>query len=448
MRVVREAALRTAKMDALVREAVFGLGQSRDHAQWLIWEIGQSVGVQPASIHDLYMARSRGEIGGFTVPAINVRAMAYDTARAIFRVAAGIGAGAFILELARSEMAYTDQRPREFAAVMIGAALREGFRGPLFLQGDHFQVNAAHFAIDPVGEIAAVKQLAQEAIASGFYNIDVDTSPLVDLGQPSLDEQQRPNYEAAADIAAYVREIEPRGTTIALGGEIGEVGAHNSTVAELRAFGTGFAHALERRAGAAPGLAKVSVHTGTMHGGIVQPDGSLADLTPDVAMLTELSRVARTEFGMGGAVQHGASTLPSDIFHQFARAETAEIHLATRFQNILFDSIPGELRQRAYRWLDANAGADRRPADTDAQFYYRARKRALGPFKRELWDLPDIEKDRIADEYDRALGALFAQLGIAGTRDIVTAHVRPAVQHRRRVPDGRATPARGTKAAG
>ena len=43
-------------------------------------------GIRPASIHDLYLAMGRGEAGGFTVPAINVRAMAYDTARAVVRV--------------------------------------------------------------------------------------------------------------------------------------------------------------------------------------------------------------------------------------------------------------------------------------------------------------------------------------------------------------------------
>ena len=32
---------------------------------------------------------------------------------------------------------------------MLAAALREGFRGPVFIQGDHFQVNAKKYAVDP-----------------------------------------------------------------------------------------------------------------------------------------------------------------------------------------------------------------------------------------------------------------------------------------------------------
>ncbi|HVZ78662.1 MAG TPA: aldolase, partial [Gemmatimonadaceae bacterium] len=136
------APLASEAMDLLARAAVFGDEHTRTHARWLLWELGQEVGVRPASIHDLYAARGRGEVHGFTVPAINVRGAAYDTARSIFRTAIAMQAGAFILEIARSEIAYTDQRPAEYVAVMIAAALREGFRGPLFIQGDHFQVNA------------------------------------------------------------------------------------------------------------------------------------------------------------------------------------------------------------------------------------------------------------------------------------------------------------------
>ncbi|MGH7635593.1 MAG: class II fructose-bisphosphate aldolase, partial [Gemmatimonadaceae bacterium] len=200
--VRNESALRTDRMDALVRQAVFGEGQAKDHAQWMIWETAQAVGVRPASIHDLYKARGRGEVHGFTVPAINVRGMAYDTARAIFRTAVRMHAGAFILEIARSEIAYTGQRPTEYVTVMLAAALREGFRGPVFIQGDHFQVNAKKFAADPTGEVAAVKQLALEAVSAGFYNIDVDTSTLVDISLPTLDAQQERNYETAAEITA------------------------------------------------------------------------------------------------------------------------------------------------------------------------------------------------------------------------------------------------------
>jgi fructose/tagatose bisphosphate aldolase len=349
-------------MDSLARLAVFGDAEEKESARWLIWELGQAVGARPASIQELYLARGRGEIHGFTVPAINVRAMAYDTARSIFRTAIRMKAGAFILEIARSEIAYTDQRPAEYVAVMLAAALREGFRGPVFIQGDHFQVNAKKFAADPRAEVDAVKALANEAIHAGFYNIDIDTSTLVDISKPDLDQQQKLNYEVGIDILKTVRDLDPEGVTISVGGEIGEVGSHNSTVEELRAYMDGLNRNLPR---GMKGVSKISVQSGTSHGGVVLADGSIADVKLDLDTLERLSKVAREEYGLAGAVQHGASTLPDSAFHNFPKRETAEIHLATNFQNMLFDNVPTELRGEMYEWLRENAKDERKPSDSD-----------------------------------------------------------------------------------
>jgi fructose/tagatose bisphosphate aldolase len=429
--VVREADLATSKMDELVHEAVFGAGEARDSARWLIWEIGAAVGVRPASINGLYAARGRGEVHGFTVPAINVRGAAYDTARSIFRTAKKLNAGAFLLEIARSEIGYTDQRPAEYVAVMLAAALREGFRGPVFIQGDHFQVNAKKFAVDPNGEVAAVKQLALEAITAGFYNIDVDTSTLVDLSQTDLPSQQRLNYETCVDIAKYIRELQPKGVTISVGGEIGEVGSHNSTVEELRAFMDGFNRTLAAQcAPGTDGLSKISVQSGTSHGGVVLPDGSIADVALDLDTLERLSKEARERYGLAGAVQHGASTLPDGAFHNFPRTETAEIHLATNFQNMLFDHLPPALRGEIYEWLRENAKDERKATDTDEQFFYKTRKKALGPFKRRLWDLPDDVKALIAKAYDAKFEFLFTQLAVGDTTEAVHQHVKAVRLHR------------------
>ena len=425
--VSRDASLASPAMDRLVRAAVFGEGDEKEHARWLIWELGQAVGTRPASIHDLYMARGRGEIHGFTVPAINVRGMAYETARAIFRTAIAMNAGAFILEIARSEIAYTEQRPAEYVASMLGAALREGYRGPVFIQGDHFQVNAKKYASEPTAEVDAVKALVREAVAAGFYNIDIDTSTLVDISKPTLDEQQRLNVQVGADILGTVRKVQPRGVTISVGGEIGEVGTQNSTVEELRAYMDGLNAA---KPGGTIGLSKISVQSGTSHGGIVLPDGSIADVKLDLDTLERLSRVARDDYGLAGAVQHGASTLPDTAFHNFPKRETAEIHLATNFQNMLFDHMPAALRETIYRWLDANAKGERKPTDSDEQFYYKTRKKAIGPFKRQVWDLPDDARRTLARAYDEKFTFLFNQLAIGGTASMVGKYVKAPEMHR------------------
>jgi fructose-bisphosphate aldolase class II len=426
----RPETLASPHMDALVHQAVFGEPVERESARWLIWELGQIVGVRPASIHDLYLARGEGKCHGFTVPAINVRGMSYDTARAIFRTAIAQNAGAFILEIARSEIAYTDQRPTEYVAVMLAAALREGFRGPVFIQGDHFQVNHKKFAVDPVTEVNAVKALVKEAVAAGFYNIDVDTSTLVDLSKETLPEQQRLNYETCVDITRAVRAEEPKGVTISIGGEIGEVGTENSTPAELEAFMDGYISTLQKQAPGTAGLSKISVQSGTSHGGIVLADGSIADVKLDLDTLGTLSKIARDKYGMAGAVQHGASTLPDTAFHNFPRTETAEIHLATNFQNIMYDHLPEGLRKEIYAWLAVNAKDERKPTDSEEQFVYKTRKKAIGPFKKQLWALPADVRAKLGATYDAKFGFLFAQLGIANTKDAVTKFVTAPEQHR------------------
>jgi fructose-bisphosphate aldolase, class II len=425
------AKLRSPATDRLVWQAVFGESEAREAARWLLWELGQVTGARPASIQGLYEARGRGDVSGFTVPAMNVRVMAYDTARAIFRAARAGKAGAIILEIARSEIAYTDQRPAEYVAVLIGAALREGYVLPLFIQGDHCQVNAKKYQADPEGEVGEVKKLIAEEIGAGFYNIDVDTSTLVDLAQPTLAEQQRLNYERAAEITAFIRAREPDGVTVSVGAEIGEVGMKNSTVEELHAFMRGYEQSLAAHGEATAGISKISVQTGTSHGGVVLADGSIAEVKLDLEALAALSRVAREEYGLAGAVQHGASTLPPEAFGSFPRIETAEIHLATNFQNIIFEHprLPAELRDRLRRWVDENAAGERKAGDSAEQFYYKSRKKAIGPFKRELWSLSEDVRAAMAADLERTFAFLFEQLNVNGTEKNINRFVEAPMQH-------------------
>jgi fructose-bisphosphate aldolase class II len=428
--VTDAAKLRSEATDRLAWDAVFGDETTREAARWLLWELGQTMGCRPASIQGLYAARGRGECGGFTVPAINVRMMSYDTARAVFRAAIAGKAGAILLEIARSEIAYTEQRPGEYVAVMTAAALREGYDLPLFIQGDHCQVNAKKYQADAEAEVGEVKKLIGEEIAAGFYNIDVDTSTLVDLSHATLEEQQRLNFERAAEITKFIRDREPKGVTVAVGAEIGEVGHKNTTVEELHAFMGGYLKAI-KALGVKEGISKISVQTGTSHGGVVLPNGKIADVKLDLVALEALSKSAKKDYGMAGAVQHGASTLPPDAFGNFPRIETCEIHLATNFQSLIFDhpKLPAALRQKMYQWLDANAQSEKKAGDTDDQFYYKARKKAIGPFKQECWGLSPEIRSAIGADLQKTFTFLFDQLKVNGTADLVRKTVHAPVQH-------------------
>ena len=419
----------SAALDELAWRAVFGAPDDRNIAHWLIWEIGQEAGVRPASIHELYLARGRGKVPPFTTPAINVRLMAYDSGRAVFRAARRLEVGAVICEIARSEIGYTDQRPAEYVAVMTAAALREGFEGPLFIQGDHVQANAKKYAADPETELTAIQSLIEEELQAGFYNIDVDTSTLVDLSKPTLDEQQRVNYERAAELTKFIRDREPEGVTVSVGAEIGEVGGKNSDVHELQAFMTGYLRTLKRLGPSLAGISKISVQTGTSHGGVVLPDGTIAKVQLDLDALRALSADARTKYGLGGAVQHGASTLPPDAFGHFPACEAVEIHLATNFQNIVFDhpQLPGELRRELQEWVKAECKDEWKKGDTEEQFNYKSRKKAIGPFKRQLWELPESVRAAIGADLERTFAFLFEQLRVVGTRAITNRYVKAAL---------------------
>ena len=400
-----------------------------ESARWLIWEASQTLGVRSASIHELYEARARGEIQGFTVPAINLRAQTFDMARIIYEAAAAADVGTVILELARSEQTYTYQRPAEYVASVLGGAIAAGWRGPVFIQGDHYQFNAAKYAADPDKMTEEIRAACRQAIEVGYRNIDIDSSTLVDLSLPTVDAQQRANYERAAELTALIRQLQTDGVTISVGGEIGEVGKKNSTEAELQAYLAGFRTTLEGLAPGALGISKVSVQTGTSHGGIPLPDGSIAPVKLDFDVLRRLGEVAR-QHGLAGCVQHGASTLPDELFHHFPAVETAEIHLATGFQNQLFEhpAFPAGLHREIHDWCVANAADERKPDQSDEQFVYSSRKKAIGPFKRELWELPT--KDEILSTQRRKVEFLFAELQVTGTSDLVTRYVRPVETHR------------------
>jgi len=422
------AALASGSVDAVDRLAwtgVFGEGDVRQAARATVLEQAHSSGIYPASIHALYTARGRGETPtDFTVPAINIRGMSYDTARALFRARRALDAGAVICEIARSEISYTDQRPAEYLHVVLCAALREGWRGPVFIQGDHFQVNAKKYAGDPQGELKAVRELTAEAVQAGFYNIDVDTSTLVDLSKEGHEAQQEVNGTLCAELTAFIRGVEPKGVHVSVGGEIGEVGGKNSTPEELHAFMTVFNRALAAKASGAAGMSKISIQTGTSHGGVPLPDGSIAEVKIDFDALEKLSKIAREQYGMAGAVQHGASTLPAELFDRFPALGACEIHLATEFQNMIFDhpAFPAELKTRIYAWLDENAASERKASDTEEQFHYKTRKKALGPFKKELWSLPAETRAAIAKSLEEKFSFLLLKLKADGTRAMTEKH--------------------------
>jgi fructose/tagatose bisphosphate aldolase len=387
-----------------------------------ILDIAYKKGIYPSSIQELYMARGKGEFSGFTVPAMNLRSLTYDLARAVFRTAKKNNSGAFIFEIAKSEMGYTAQPPVEYTSVILAAAIKENYTGPVFIQADHCQVNVKKFQENPDKELEVLQEMITDSIAEGFYNIDIDSSTLVDLSKKDIKKQQKDNYEVCAKLTQLIRRIQPKGITVSVGGEIGEVGHQNSNIEDLRAFMEGYKERLRK---GLVGISKISVQTGTSHGGVVKADGSMAEVKLDFGTLNTLSGIAQKEFGIGGAVQHGASTLPEEMFHKFPENNTLEVHLATGFQNMMFDSkyFPVDLKNKIYDWLKVNVASEKKEGETEEQFFYKARKKALGPFKKDIMSLPQEIKDKIAAEIEAKFDFLFKQLSAVNNRALVDKYV-------------------------
>jgi len=399
----------------LARLSAFGSPEVRENTHHAAWCIAGYLGIYCCSIEEFYRAIGRGEVSGFTVPAMNMRAIAFQSARGVFRAMRESDTGAAIFELSRGEIGFTGQRPHEYATVILCAAIAEGHIGPIFLQGDHFQISASRFAEDQEAEITAIESLIAEAVSAGFYNIDIDTSTLVDLSFDSVDAQQRPNYEFSARLAKFTRSIEPNGVTISIGGEIGEVGEHNSTVQELNAYLKGFTAGIPDTM---PGMTKVSVQSGTRHGGNILEDGSFGDMPIDFTLIGLLSQTCRDLFELAGCVQHGASMLSMEKIAKLPAANCTEVHLAAAFLNAVFDNLPQALVEEADDWAKRNFADEWKPDWSEAQFLHHARRYPIGPFKQSWWDAEECHQ-AVREAVYACVYGYFTALQVGDTKNLI-----------------------------
>lgn len=403
--MTRHTSLRPTEIDALAIRALQGDVAARAS----IRTAAEEAGIRLQSLRTLYAAFADGTVSGCTVPAMNVRGMSYEFIRAIIRAAQHSGVGPFIIELARSEMRYGEQTPDDLVVFALAAALREGYQGPLAIQGDHFQVDPGKPRDE---EMAALTTLIDQSLAAGFTHIDIDASKTVDLSKSNRREQQAHNADITAHFTKYIRTA--YGDRVVIGGEIGEIGGRVSTADDLRAYMSLYRESV----GELPGIAKVAVQTGTSHGGTPNPDGSIKAVAVDLATARELSRIARNEFHLAGAVQHGASTLSDEQIAAFPDAGIAEVHLSTGFQNVVFDhpALPQSLRDEMTAYVHDHFSSERTDGMTDAQFVYKNRKRLWGPFKQQLAHLPEDARVAIGDALEQRTRDLFTACRVTGTR--------------------------------
>ena len=421
-------------IDRWAHTAALGEAEPRAIAIWAIRESALAAGIVPASIQGLYMACADGKWNNKTVPAMNLRGWSYNTIRSVFRAAKKLNAHMFIFEQSITETQFAEQPPVEYTAAALAAALREGHKGPVFMQADHDQVNAKAYHDNPDKEIDRLKTMMKKQIEADFFNIDIDASTVVDLSLPTVEDQQRLNAELTALFTDFIRAYEPEGITISLGAEIGEVGHHNTTPEELRAFMSVYPKAIAKTGNKVAGVSKISVNSGTYHGGKVQPDGTLAPVDVDYSVLSTITSICQKEYRMAGAVQHGASTLRGDQLAKMPQNGAIEVHLALGFNNLIFDhpSLPQSVKDEIRDYVFVHHAHERGEGETDAQFVYNIRKKAWKIMKKRFWELPATIQNDIMNSLEKMFHDMFVWMNIQNTVELVAQHtqtrvIRPAV---------------------
>ena len=427
-----EAAFRDTAIRDLAWTAAFSTDEATTAAaQWLVWEASQELGAQSASIQDLYAARGRGEVSGFTVPAINLRAQTFDMARTVYEAAKGADVGAVILELARSEQTYTFQRPIDYATAVAGRRDRRRLARPGLHPGRPLPVQRQEVRGRPGGDDRGdPARLPPGGRRRATATSTSTRSTLVDLSKPTADEQQRENYARAAELTALIRTLEADGVT-----DQRRRRDRRGRHAELDGRG---AARLPRRLSAASSTRARRARR-DQQGQRPDRDEPRRRAAPRRRRRRGQARLrgparARRDRPPATASPAPSSTAPrpcpTSCSTASRRSRRPRSTSRPGFQNALYEhpAFPESLHREIEAWCYANAADERKAGQTDQQFVYTTRKKAIGPFKRQLWDL--ATKDEILAAQRRKIAFLFTELGVNGSREMVAAYIRPVELHR------------------
>ncbi len=403
--------LRTERIDHLIYNAVFHESERlRYFLYWLIRRAAAGLSIYPSSIHGLYAAAARGQVRRFTAPAVCIRAMPYDAARACFRAAKETGCGAVLLDLSRNLAEGPALSPAEYTSCMVAGAIREGYEGPVFLQANYLHERRVADETGHGHELDRLQDLAEEALNAGMFNLELDTADLEDLSLPELAEQERASYEDTARLAGFVRTTEPAGVDTNLSVKMNSHGDVVHLAQRFRAFMEGFATELTDRAGHVAGIGKLSLPVRS---------------TDDLRMVHDLAEVARREYAVATGVNFDGTPFIEDLLEKLPQFPIVEAHFGNRYEDFILHhtAFPSQLRDAIDGWIDQTYGEMRGREQDHANFHLQMRAPALESFKRQLWDLPPENKDSIMKDLQDTLIADFKRLSAEDTIHLALAAI-------------------------
>lgn len=392
-------------------------------------QIAKVQGIRSSSNTEFYDAKSGGEHQFFTVPAINSRMVTFHTVRSALKAVERLHAPHVIFELALSEVGYTAQQKDEYAALVRAAYISLGLTNrEIFIQADHYQLDPKKYATDSAKEMQKIKDAIVKAIENEVYNIDIDASKFETADPAKSDrENQMQNALLTAELLAFIRQYEKEHVlpcVLSVGGEVGEVGGENTKYPQVNAFLEIIKEEVAKRGlGNAKGLSKVSINVGSAHGGVLGPDGKPLDTVPlDFPAHHDVYMLGVDPLNVGKhvlSVQHGASTLPKHAFALFPAMHVAEIHLATGFQNIVWEILEKhdpELFGRMKSLVQEKFADKIAEHKTPAVGFAKECKRATEFFKKDLLLSPaiaEIEKE-LEHEFTTIFHSVYSLLAAKG----------------------------------
>ena len=106
-----------------------------------------------------------------------------------------------------------------------------------------------------------------------------------------------------------------------------------------------------------------------------------------------------------------------------------DIHYSDTWADPGHQTTPAASKAKLYDWLRENAAGERKAGETDEQFFYKTRKKALGPFKKDWWSLPEMVRGALGAALEEQFGFLLRTLKVQDTVDLVAKVVKaPAIR--------------------
>lgn len=418
-------------VDKVVYTTVFSTDDAlKAKTRRIIYHLAKDLGIYSASIQPFYKAFAQGSIKNVTVPAISMKTLTYDLCRCVFRVAKTQNAAAFTFELSYGESQYTKQTPEEFVAVILGAAIKEKYTGPIFIQGGPCTFDPIAYKKDRSKELTRVKDWVERLIAAGFCNIAIDGSTLIETSNPSLHAQQKENVYVTAEVTKFIRDREQKrhaakltkghsdsiiqctdDAPIAISAAIEYTNDDENTLETVESFMNHYLYQIPHKTG----ISNLCVKTPTVKKNTKKPGVNLN-------LLESIGQIAREAYGLAGPTLQNTS-LPVTQYEKFVKTRIVEAHLSTAFQDEVFDALPANLRGEMYAWVKKAHAYFREPDWNDEEFIHYKREKAFGLFKKKLWHLSDEEKKPIIHAVETYIGRLFEALSVANTKKSVEKYV-------------------------